>query len=128
VAADVGLALLRVFTGLTLALAHGIGKIPPSERFVAGVAEMGFPLPVLFTWAAGLAEFAGGLLLAAGLLTRPASFFILFTMFVAVFIRQAGDPFGDLELPLLFGMVALLYLLAGSGRFGLDALLFRRRR
>lgn len=123
---DAGLLALRVLAGVALALAHGIGKLPPSARFVGGVAEMGFPVPGLFAWAAGLSEFAGGLLLALGLLTRPAAFVILVTMAVAAFIRQAGDPFGDRELALLYGSVALLYLLAGPGRLSLDAALVRR--
>lgn len=126
-ATDTGLLVLRVFAGLSLALAHGIRKLPPSERFVGGVVEMGFPLPELFAWAAGLSEFGGGLLLAAGLLTRPASFFILVTMLVAGLIRESG-PYADRELALLFAAVAVLFLLAGSGRFGLDALIHRRGR
>lgn len=124
---DLGLLVLRVFTGLGLAFAHGINKMPPSERFIGGVIEMGFPLPIAFAWAAGLSEFIGGFLLAIGLLTRPAAFFILTTMFVAAFIRQAGDPFGERELALLYGAVAVLFLFAGSGRFGLDTWLRRRK-
>ena len=123
---DAGLLALRLFAGPALAFAHGINKLPPSERFLAGVVEMGFPMPLLFAWAAGLAEFGGGLLLAIGLLTRPAAFFILVTMFVAAFIRQAGDPFGEREPAMLFGAIALLYLIAGPGRFSLDAQLGRR--
>jgi putative oxidoreductase len=126
--ADLGLLFLRVFAGLSLTLAHGVGKLPPSEGFIAGAAEMGFPLPVLFAWAAALSKSLGGFLLALGLLTRPAAFFIVVTMSVAAFVRQAGDPFGDLELPLLYGFVALQFLFTGSGRFGLDALLRPRNR
>ncbi len=119
--ADLGLLFLRVFVGLSLALAHGLGKLPPSERFLAGVAEMGFPLPVLFGWAAALSEFAGGILLALGLLTRPAAFFVAITMAVAAFIRQAGDPFGERELALLYGTAAVMLLLTGAGRYAIDA-------
>lgn len=122
---DVGLLLLRVFAGVALALAHGLGKLPPSERFVAGVVEMGFPAAPLFAWATGFSETVGGLLLAVGLLTRPAAFFVLVTMTVAAFVRQAGDPFLERELALLYGFVALQFLLAGPGRLSLDALLRR---
>lgn len=124
---DAGLLLLRVFAGLSLALAHGVGKLPPGDAFVGGVADMGFPQPVIFAWAAGLSETLGGILLALGLLTRPAAFFILMTMLVATFLRQAGDPYLERELSLLFGFVAILYLLGGPGRLSLDALLRRRR-
>lgn len=123
---DLGLLLLRLFAGPALALTHGINKLPPSDRFVAGVVEMGFPAPMFFAWAAGIAEFGGGLLLALGLLTRPAAFLILVTMLVAAFIRQAGDPFAEREAAMLYAAVAVLYLVAGPGRFSLDARLGHR--
>lgn len=124
---DAGLLVVRLFAGFALAFGHGLGKLPPSPGFVEGVGAMGFPLPGLFAWAAAFAEFAGGLLLAAGLLTRPASLLILFTMATAAFIRHAPDPFSGKEKALLFLFVALLFLLAGAGRYSLDALLARRR-
>lgn len=124
--ADAGLLFVRVFTGLSLLLAHGMAKLPPPARFVAGVEEMGFALPLLFAWAAALSESVGGLLLAIGLLTRPAALFLLTTMFVAAFVRNAGAPFGDRELALVYGAVALLFLLAGSGRYSPDAQLRRK--
>jgi putative oxidoreductase len=118
---DFGLLVLRLFTGLALAFGHGINKLPPSERFLAGVVEMGFPAPLFFAWASGLAEFGGGLLLALGLLTRPAALLVAINMFVAAFIRQAGDPFKEVELAYLFLAVAVLYAVAGPGRLSLDA-------
>lgn len=120
--ADGALTLLRVFAGLSLALAHGLGKIPPSDRFVEGVANLGFPAPVVFAWSAGLAELAGGLLVAAGLATRPAAGFACFTMLVAAFGRHAADPFEKKELALLYGAILLAFVFVGAGRFGLDAL------
>ena len=126
--ADLGLLLLRLFAGLALALGHGMGKLPPSARFVAGVGEMGFPAPHLFAWAAGVSEFFGGLLLAVGLFTRPAATFALLTVLTAAILRHAGDPFEEREKALLFAAVMLLFVLAGAGRYSLDALLSRRRR
>lgn len=121
--ADLGLTVLRVFTGLAMALAHGWGKIPPNDGFITGVGEMGFPIPTLFAWAAGASEFFGGLLLAAGLATRPAALAIFCTMFVAAFVRHADDPFRDTELALLFGSVALAFALLGAGRYSVDRFL-----
>jgi len=126
-AGDLGLLLFRVFVGLALAFGHGIGKLPPSERFLAGVVEMGFPAAPLFAWAAGLSEFVGGLLIAAGLLTRPAAFFAAITMCVAAFIRQAGDPFSEIEKALLFLAAMVLLMLVGAGRYSVDAWLRGRR-
>ena len=120
---DLGLLLLRVFTGLALALAHGRGKFPPSPRFIDGVAKMGFPLPEVFAWAAAGAELIGGVLLAIGLLTRPSSALIAMTLGTAAFIRHANDPFGGKEKALLFLAIAILFLLAGAGRYSVDALI-----
>lgn len=124
---EVGRLLLRLFAGLALAFGHGVGKLPPSRRFIEGVEKMGLPMPEVLAWAAGLSEFAGGLLLAVGLLTRPASFFILVTMLVAGVLRHAADPFPEKEKAFLFAAVALFFLLAGAGRFSLDAMIRRRR-
>ena len=118
--ANVGLAILRVFTGLSMAFAHGLGKVPPSERFVEATAKLGFPLPEFFAWAAGLSEFVGGLLLAVGLFTRPSAFFLSCTMFVAAFLQHAADPFGRKEKALLFLAISLAFLLIGAGKYAVD--------
>ena len=136
VVADVGLLVLRLVTGLLLALGHGWGKLPPPEGFVSGVGKLGFPQPTLFAWGATLAEFAGGLLIAIGLLTRPAALFVAFTMLTAAFLQHASDPWfmssapggGSKEPALLFLGPALALLLMGAGRFSIDALIAGGRR
>lgn len=127
-ATHAGLLVLRVFAGLALALGHGLGKIPPSEGFVGMLGGMGVPSPGAAAWLSGLAELGGGLLLALGLLTRPAALLIAINMAVAVVMAHAGDPFARRELPLMFLAVALLYLLAGPGRYSADAALAGGRR
>ena len=119
---------MRLFAGLSMALAHGLGKLPPSERFVEGVAKLGFPAPAFFAWAAGLSEFLGGLLLAIGLFTRPAAAMILITMLVAGLHRHAQDPFKDKEKAFLYAAIALACLGLGAGRASLDHFRERRRR
>ncbi len=117
---NTGLTLLRVFTGITLAFQHGFMKFPPPGKFVQIVELMGFPFAPLFAWLAVLSEAIGGLLLAIGLFTRPASVFIMITMLVAAFIRNAGNPFSSMELALLYAFIAVLFLFTGSGRVGVD--------
>lgn len=123
VPAEVAVTLLRVFVGLSLAFAHGFGKLPPSEGFIGGVGDMGFPAPVVFAWAAALSEFVGGILLAVGFLTRPSAAAIAFTMGVAAFVRHAADPFKAKELALVYFCVALVFLVRGGGRYSVDRLL-----
>ena len=118
--ADLGLTVLRLFAGLALALGHGLDKMPPSQMFIDAVSGMGFPASTLFAWSAALSELVGGLLLAIGLFTRPASLFILTTMGVAAFILHGAAPFQDRELALIYGAVALVFLFSGAGRLSLD--------
>ena len=123
---DFTLALFRVFAGLSLMLAHGSGKIPVSDGFIEHIGSLGFPSPTFFAWAAALSEFAGALMLAIGLFTRPASLLIAFTMFTAAFVNHAGDPFGAAEKAYLYLAVGLLFAVLGSGRFGVDSAIRRK--
>ena len=125
-ATDFGLMLLRIFAGLSLAFAHGIGKIPASGKFIRGVDKLGFPLPEVFAWGAGISEFLGGILLALGLFTRPSAVFIAITMSVAAFLRHANDPFGSKEKALLYLGVAIMFLIAGPGRYSIDSQIVKR--
>lgn len=123
---EVGLTPLRVFSGLALCLAHGLAKFPPPPAFVARVESLGFPSPAIFAWAATGAEIVGGVLLAIGLLTRPAAFLILCTMATAAIFELANNPFRDKEPALLYGAIALAFLCLGGGRWSVDARFSRR--
>jgi putative oxidoreductase len=81
---------------------------------------MGFPLPEVFAWAASFSEFLGGVLVALGLLTRPAALFALFTMGTAFFVRHQADAFDIKEKALLYGAAMLTIIFTGPGRFSLD--------
>jgi putative oxidoreductase len=121
--ANAGLALLRIFAGVALAFAHGINKLPPSEAFIERTGSFGFPVPVVFAWAAAFSEFLGGIFLAIGLFTRISSFFIICTMLTALIFVHGSDPFSRQELPFFFLFTAIAFLLKGSGDWSLDAYL-----
>jgi putative oxidoreductase len=116
-----GLLWLRVCMGLGIAY-HGYGKIFGGhlEQLTAGVAKLGFPQPEVFAWAAALSEFAGGLLVALGLLTRPAAFCIFVTMSVAAFVAHGSDPFSNKELALAYWTMAAALVFTGAGSFSFD--------
>jgi putative oxidoreductase len=120
--------VLRVAFGSNLALSHGLAKLENSSKFLDGLAKRGFPLPVFFGWSAIASEFVGGLLLAFGLLTRPAATFVLITLTVAAVDIHSGDPFAKRELALAYAVVALSLLIGGAGRYSLDRKLFLRSR
>jgi len=108
-----------------MCLAHGLGKMPPSTGFIEAVGKMG--LPSVFAWAAGISEFAGGLCLALGLMTRIWSGFLGITMAVAAFFVHASDPFATKEKALLYFFVFVCLTLTGGGRYSFDHILRGRK-
>ena len=118
---DLGLLILRVFAGLSLAYAHGWSKVPPGEQFVKTVTSLGFPAEMAYLTM--LTEFFGGLALAAGLLTRPVALAMMVNFSVAGFMAHAPDPYVRKELPFMFLAVATMFLCVGGGRFSVDRLL-----
>lgn len=137
---DVGLLVLRL-AGFGLALAHGWGKVAAlsvgNVGFVNSVLGLGFPVPVLFAWAAALTEFAGGLMIGLGIFTRQAAALGAVTMTVAAFgvhrahlhfadalgIIQVGEEnlrrFRSPELALVYWLIFVALALLGSGRIAL---------
>ncbi|HVR29189.1 MAG TPA: DoxX family membrane protein [Thermoanaerobaculia bacterium] len=148
---DLALLLLRL-SGLGLAFAHGWGKVIALSAqggdapFVAGVAALGFPFPLVFAWAAALAELAGGLLIAVGLFTRIAAAAAAIAMAVAAFLRhrfaqqilawlgilevsdETRQRWGSPELAAVYLAILLALVLMGGGRFSLARLVRRSTR
>ena len=123
VVGDIGLLILRVFAGVSLAMAHGLGKLSPSPQFQSSVENLG--LPAQAAWLSGFAETVGGFALAGGLATRLAALLIAGNLSVAAFLQHANDPYLRKELAFLFLAVALMFLAVGAGRFAVDRLIKR---
>ena len=62
----------------------------------------------------------GDILVAVGLLTRPAAALAAFTMAVALY-RHRVDPFAKSELALLYFVVLVAIVVRGPGRYSIDA-------
>ena len=127
---DAALAILRMVVG-AIFIAHGAQKL-----FVFGFAgvsgafgQMGIPFPGLMGPFIALIEFFGGLALVIGLLTRLASLGLAFNMLGAITLvhLKAGffNPAG-VEFPLALVGMTLALVLAGAGRFSVDALIANR--
>jgi len=78
---------------------------------------------------AGGAEFFGGLALLLGLLVRPASVALAFTMLVAIFSVHISKGLflsnGGFEYGLALLAVTVALVISGAGRFSLDRALAR---
>lgn len=125
--------LVRVTAGLLL-VPHGAQKlfgwfggygVDATGQFFA--SKLG--LPASLALIAGLIEFVGGFMLAAGLATRAVAALVVGVMAVAVVRVHLGAGFfwtaGGYEYPLMWGIVALAYVLRGGGRYSVDALIGR---
>lgn len=126
---------LRIAAGVIFA-AHGAQKLfgwfggYGLEGTGQWMASIGLEPGYFMALAAGSAEFFGGLLLIAGLLTRPAAVVLAITMVVAIvtvhlqnglFMSNNGYEFG---LSLL--AISISLAVSGAGRFALDNALAHR--
>ena len=104
-------------------LQHGLQKL---FGMLGGMGPAGATAPLFsLMGAAGVLEFAGGILLVLGLLTRPIAAILLLEMvyaFATVHAPQGGAPIQNQgELALLYGSIFMFLMGAGAGPFSIDA-------
>lgn len=129
---DLALLLTRVGLGVVL-IAHGWQKF--DEFGLAGTAasfdKMGVPLPTVSAYFATAVELVGGAALLLGLAVPLVGVLVVLDMAGAFALVHAGNGVfvtaGGFELVVSIGLAALLLAAFGSGRVGLDPLLFGRR-
>jgi putative oxidoreductase len=128
-ASEIALNLLRIVAGLLFAQ-HGAQKLLGlfgGIDDVGGTAAFG-TLP----WFAGVIELFGGLLVAVGLFTRPATFIMSGEMAFAYFLSHAPRAFWPIlnrgELAALYCFLFLYFAAHGAGSFSLDGLIHRQPR
>ena len=128
IAGDLGLLVLRVFTGALL-IHHGYEKLANIENFAdAFVRPLHLPFPILLSYVAAFSEVIGSWLLITGLLTRMGALAVAGTISVAIYhaIVTAGFNIYLLELLGLYFAAAVAVLACGPGVFSLDELIARR--
>jgi putative oxidoreductase len=81
-------------------------------------------LSVPLGFMAAFSESIGALLIAFGLLTRPAAFLLGITMLVASTKKLSEAGIKGSELPLLYLILCIIILLMGSGKYSLDRKFF----
>ncbi|MGC6482206.1 MAG: DoxX family protein [Synechococcus sp.] len=125
---DLGLLILRVFTGVLL-IHHGYEKLANIENFAAAfVRPLHLPFPITLSYFAAFSEIIGSWLLITGLLTRLGAMAIAGTISVAIYHAIVVNGFNIylLELLGLYFAAAVMVLAAGPGRFSLDELIVRK--
>jgi putative oxidoreductase len=121
--------ILRLFLGFAFMM-HGSQKLLGAfgGGGVAGVAAMLSKLGVepshILAWVLSITEFVGGVCVFLGFLTRFWAAGLVIDMAVAVFMVHLANGFfaskNGFELPLAFGVMALVILLTGPGSLSVD--------
>src|SRR5262245_10087306 len=129
---DTAILIIRVAFGVAIS-AHGVQKLfgwfggYGIRGTGASFETLGFRPGVPFAIAAGLSEFGGGVLIAAGLLTpfgAAAVFSAMLVAMISVHFKNGFFAMGNgIELPFLYAVAAVAVAWSGAGALSLDRLL-----
>jgi putative oxidoreductase len=121
--------VLRLFVGFAFMM-HGSQKLlgafgGPGVAGVAGMlTKLGVEPANILAWVVSITEFVGGVCVFFGFLTRFWAAGLVIDMAVAIAKVHLPNGFfaakGGMELPLSFGVMALVILLTGPGSLSVD--------
>jgi putative oxidoreductase len=123
------LPIIRIVAGLFL-MPHGAQKLfgafgGDAGAMAAFFSKIGIEPAATMVTVVGTVEFFGGLCLALGLLTRPAAAAIFVMLTVAwVKVHLPNGYFWTstgFEYPLMWSIIALMFVVRGGGACSLDA-------
>ncbi|MEN3149819.1 DoxX family protein [Neorhizobium sp. IRAMC:178] len=118
--------ILRVTAGVLL-VTHGFGKITNPFGAVGMVESLGFYPGAFWSPLLAATEFFGGILVAIGLFTRPASFAAMIVLLVTVYFHGIAQNQGlaGAEKSILWAAIFLFFALRGGNSQSVDARLGR---
>lgn len=120
--------LLRVVAGVAL-LTHGFPKILNPLGAMGMVESLGvFPGPAeLWSILLSMTEFFGGILIAIGLLTRPAAFGAMIVLLVTVYFHWIfrSEGYAGAEKSILWAAIMFYFVIRGANSHSVDARLGR---
>lgn len=114
--------ILRIVAGLAL-VTHGATKIVDPFGAAGMVESLGFHPGAFWSLLLSATEFFGGILIAIGLFTRPASFAAMFVLLVTVWFHWVtmGQGYQGAEKSLLWAAIFLFFVIRGGNRHSVDA-------
>ena len=121
--ASFGVLVLRVAISAMM-ITHGLNKMSNFSTYSPAFDLIGIGGTLSLSLVI-FAEVFCSIALILGLLTRLATFPLIFAMGVAIFIKHAGDAFAIKELALLYLTVYIVLLIIGPGRYSIDRILWK---
>ena len=114
--------LLRVIAGVAL-VTHGLGKIGDPFGASGMVESLGFYPGVFWSPLLSFTELFGGILIAIGLLTRPASFAAMIVLLVTVWFHwiTMDQGYSGAEKSILWAAIFFFFVIRGGNRHSVDA-------
>lgn len=123
--ANTNFALLLLRAGAALMmLTHGVPKLMQffSGEPIAFASVFGMSAALSLALAV-FAEVLCSIFILFGLGIRLSSIPLIITMLIAAFHIHGADPFSSKEKSLLFGLIFIVLLLTGAGKYSIDYLL-----
>ena len=107
---------------------HGYGKILNPFGAAGMVEGLGFHPGALWSLLLSCTEFFGGILLAIGLLTRPAALGAFVVLSVTVYFHWIvkGEGWRGAEKSIIWAAVMLYFVIRGANRHSVDARIGRQ--
>ncbi|TDH25104.1 DoxX family protein [Segetibacter sp. 3557_3] len=121
------LFIFRIAIGV-LMLIHGWPKF---QTLMLGNIQFADPIglgPGLTLGLVVFAEVLCSILIIIGFATRLAAIVLIINMAVAFFVVHGSDPLPKKELALLYLLIYITLLVTGSGKYGVDSQLSKKRR